>query len=279
MKKIGIRRLIRAQKKAELRKTAKSALIQERLKLNRTKFVELICGTPTGDSQLAKSLSHLTSTLSKLLAELPPPYGNAIKLSELSTPFLSRSILEVSFTALVARIDPFRVLTIGGAQTHATYDPGIPSGLAFRWQGDVLSDGKSDLWSAKLKPNEVSRALLGDYQERFVWKPAFQRFIDYLNTRSVTGDWSAELATVGIEGFVPRFRTTASGVFSRTSKGVHHEYVLPPATYFDESSLRDLLDDTLMTVISFATVANFCEHLCFKVDEPKAFDIFESLQP
>lgn len=234
---------------------------------------------PTGTSQLAKSLNHLSETLDRILIELPAPFGSGASLSPLYAPFLARSLLETSFTALVARADPFRILTIGGAQSHSTYDPNIASALAFRWQGDVLTDERSDLWGAKVKLPDVSRALLGGYQEKLFWRPAFELFLDASNGNTNHKDWTAEILRIGINGFIPRYRGLASDVFSRASKGVHHEYVLPPATYFDDASLQVLLDDTAKTVMSFAVVANFCDYFSFKIPDQDALQIYERYQP
>lgn len=242
-------------------------------------FVKLICGAPSGTSQLAKSLGHLSTTIDNIIVELPAPYGQNAIVSPLYAPFLARSLLEASFTALVARIDPFRILTIGGAQSHTTYDPNTLNNFAFRWAGDVLADDRADLWSPKTKVSDVPRALLGNYQEKLFWRPAFERFLDLSNEASNPKEWTAELIRIGINGFMPTYRGYASNAFSRASKGVHHEYVLPPATYFDIPSLQDLLDDTVKTVMSFAVVANFCEYYSFKLSEQEAFQIYESYQP
>jgi hypothetical protein len=244
-----------------------------------TNIAKLICGDPVGDSQLAKSLRHLATTIDSIVAEFPAPYGAKEDLSPLYTPFLARSMLEVGFTALVARVDPFRVLTIGGAQTHSAYDPNVASSLAFRWQGDVMADDKPEMWNLKTKPTDVPRSLLGNYQERLFWRPAFERFLDESNKNSAPKDWTVELTRVGIDGFLPRYRGNASALFSRASKGVHHEYVVPPSTYFDAATLQDLIEETLKTVTSFAVVANFCDHVCFRIPETDALQIFEGLQP
>lgn len=244
----------------------------------RASFVRLICSDASSGSQLGTSLQHLGATLDNLLQQLPNPYGTT-SLSPLFGPFLARSILEVSCTAIVARIDPFRILTIGGAQAHASYDASAAAGLAFKWQGDVMSDEKQELWGTKIKTADVSRALLGQYQDKLFWQPAFERFLDYSNLASSTKDWTAELSNTPIKSFLPKFRNVAASVYSRSSKGVHHEYVLPPASYFDPASMQDLVDDTLRTALSLAVVATFAEQYCFRLDEQTAFNIFESLQP
>lgn len=245
----------------------------------RANFTKLICGEPNGNSQLAKSLQHLSVTLDSILAEFPAPYGSNTSVSPLYAPFLARSLLEVSFTSLVARADPFRILTIGGAQAHSTYDPNVSTSLAFRWQGDVLADDKADLWNTKTKADDVPRALLGNYQERLLWRPAFERFLDHSNQTVTSRQWTSDLEMIGIDVFIPKYRGLAKALFSRASKGVHHEYVIPPSTYFDQSSLQDLLDETLKVVASLAVVANFCEHFSFRIPETDAFTLFESLQP
>lgn len=244
-----------------------------------SQFAKLVCGDSIGDSQLSKSLKHLSNTLDNIIVELPEPYGQNPILSPLYAPFLARSLLEASFTSLVARIDPFRILTIGGAQSHVTYDANTASNLAFRWTGDVLADGATNLWNPKTKAADVPRALLGDYQEKLFWRPSFERFLDVSNQKNNPKEWTSALVKIGIDGFIPTYRALASNVFSRASKGVHHEYVLPPATYFDLDSLKDLIDDTIKTVLTLAIVANFCDYYSYRLPEDEAYEIFESYQP
>ena len=71
----------------------------------------LVCGAPAPGSTLAEILEHLRLTLTSISSEIelleddkgaPARYG-------LVGPFLGRSLLEVSFTALLGRLDPFRV--------------------------------------------------------------------------------------------------------------------------------------------------------------------------
>lgn len=257
-----------------------SRRMDEGLRRNRENFVSLVCGRPIGHSQLSKSLGYLAKTIDTILHELPPPFGRSQVLSPLYLPFLTRSLIEVSFTALVGRGDPFRILTIGTAQSNEAYDPGVPSALAFRWQGDVfpIEAPKAELWGVKAKISDVSRALLGDYQEKLLWRPAFEKFIDLANQRQNQKNWTAELALVDPNSFLPRYRSSASTVFSTSSKGVHHEYVVAPETYFDASTLQVMLDDCLKVVLSFAVIANFCDHYSFRIPENEAYEIFESLQ-
>lgn len=235
----------------------------------------LVCGDVTGASQIASTLRHLRETLVRVLSESPEPYGTAKEVHPLFGPFLTRSILEVACTALLARFDPFRILTLAQLQSTANYEVGKRLTAAIQWQGDVVSEVKSDRWKAELKPEQMSRALLGDYAETISWRPAFERFLDLASGRSHPR--VAELQARSLDEFLPRIRALAQKTYSAASKGVHHEFVLPLASYYDVATLRDLFDDAVRVVTDLSVVANCCAHIVFPLSPSEAMNRFEEL--
>jgi len=240
----------------------------------------LLCGASDGRSSLAGSLSHLSDTLVRLVAALPAPFGDDDDINPLYAPFLARSILEVSCAALIARLDPFRVLSLAQIQSQASYDPGRRIAASLQWQGDVVADAKQDVWSIDRKPEQMTRALLGDYQEAIVWRPAFDGLLDRMAELSPApvGRWSQELLTWPSEQFVPRTRVLAAKVYSLASKGIHHEFVLPRSSYYDIDTLTDLIEDTMRVSASLGLVVNYCDHAVFGVGHDDSISLFEALQ-
>lgn len=228
---------------------------------------------------LAASLEHLSQTLTLVLKELPSPFGEGSSYHPLYSPFLARSLLEVSFTALVARSDPFRISTIAYSQSHSAYTAGEPNSLAFRWQGDVLleADAKKN-WVQNAKPREISRSLLGDCQDQVFWRSSFIRFLDAAGDVAQPTAWMVELLGLSAETFTPYMRSRASRLFSSASKGVHHEFVIPISSYYDQATLAEMVEEAIRLVASLAVVANFCEHYSFRVSEAEALDIFQKVQ-
>ena len=236
----------------------------------------LVCGRVTGHSPLAKTLSHLSETLDSLVKEFHKPYGSAEQVHPLFSPFLARSVLEISCTALIARLDPFRVLTLAAVQSHADYVLGKRAAAALQWQGDVMSDGKDKMGLQDRRPSDMSRALLGDTLEAIVWKPAFEAFLDTCSKMTL-GPRAQSLQNLSAESFLPRSRGMASSTFSIASKGVHHEFVLPHTSYYDTTTLEVLVDDAMHICADLGVVANWCEHIPFSMPPIEALVIYEEI--
>jgi hypothetical protein len=139
-----------------------------------SKLTNLLCGSPRRNGKLAESLQHMSATLSVLERALRTVRRPTAK-DRLTAPFLIRSVIEISCTSLIARLDAFRILTLAEVQRQKTYDPTTKVGCAFQWQGDVMNtDGAvKNMWDVTKKPLDMSRALLGDYQEQVLWRPSF----------------------------------------------------------------------------------------------------------
>jgi hypothetical protein len=238
---------------------------------------KLLCGNYDPDSILGTTLSHLAETLEELEKELPKPFGSSEKPHRLYGPFLARGILEVGATILIARIDPFRILTLHKVQTQGKYEPTVKNQSSVSWQGDILTEKIENLWSTKQVPHKMSRALFSDYQDAILWKPAFEVFVD-ATTSSTHGSWTRELLRMEPDNFVPQMRQLASSAYSTASKGVHHEFVVKHASYYDDSTLRTLCETSVKVCASLGIVANFCTHLPWRLKESEALELFENIQ-
>lgn len=238
----------------------------------------LACGDLSStQSALSSTLKHLSTTLKELVEELPRPFGRQKYVRPLFIPFVIRGVLEVTCTALIARTDPFRILVLREIQSSSTYEAGRRVECAIQWKGDVIFE-KAAAWDANMKPDKLTRALLGDHQEHVLWRPAFVIFLDALNNMERVGPWSQELQATTPEGFIPRVRGQAQQVYTAASKGIHHEYLLPPGAYTDQSSLDVMIEAGLKTASGLAVVANFCDHLPFGLTHEDALSSYEALQ-
>lgn len=240
---------------------------------------QLVCGAPGGaHSRLGNALDHLRDTLDRLLSECPTPIGLAAGPHPLYSPFLARSILEVACTAMIARLDPFRILTLAELQSHSSYTPGKKVTAALQWQGDVLAESKEQLWTQDRKVEHMPRALLGEYQDAVFWQPAFEYFLDVVATRGSTSARVAALQGFQINEFLPRIRAAAVRTYSAASKGIHHEFVLPLSSYYDPATLRSLLDDSIHIAADLGVVTNCCEHIAFRLEPVEAISLYEAIQ-
>lgn len=228
----------------------------------------LACGRCGGNTPLASVLSHLSGSLQTVLdeafaimeaSERTPP-GRVT----LYGPFLGRSVLELTATALIARTDPFRALVLSEIQKKP-----VPAdrrnSVAIQWSGDVLAKAKvppDKLWSVDQDPATHTRALLGDYWEHLLWRPAFQRLADHPDT-SCGGEWLRTLRRVPPEGIGADLRRRCVEAFSRCSKGVHHEFLVPVEKFNSPSDVVELLVEVLETATILAALASIADHVHF----------------
>ncbi|MDH1070857.1 hypothetical protein N5B96_15520, partial [Acinetobacter johnsonii] len=155
---------------------------------NINSFVRLICGTEFDDSkELDKILLHLSTSLQKVTQELVELQASSDYKFGLYGPYLGRAILELSMTALIARIDPFKILLMKRKQEQSDYDLGKPHSSAIRWQGDVTDKSISNLWEDK-SLKDPSRAIFGDYQIELVLIRSAELVIDE-GSEELMGEW------------------------------------------------------------------------------------------
>ena len=91
-------------------------------------------------------LKHLSGSIEKIISELSDLSELSDSKISLYGPYLGRSVLELSMTALLARLDPFRILVIKGRQAQPGYELNKPNSSAIRWQGDVIDKAVNNLW-------------------------------------------------------------------------------------------------------------------------------------
>jgi len=138
-----------------------------------TDLARLACGDPDTTSELGQVLTHIGTMIDTVMQEITAPRDRSDKHVTLYGPFLGRSLLDLSLTALIARFDPFRVLLIREMQRSPEYQAGVRLKTAIQWQGDVLGEAKIlNLWSPEKSMDKVTRALLGDYFDHVIWRPA-----------------------------------------------------------------------------------------------------------
>lgn len=243
---------------------------------------KLLCGNvrQSDSGDLAKSLWHLSNTFKSLEPHLLKVRKKRYSLDRLITPFIVRSTIELACTILIARIDPFRILTIAKVQGQATYDTSVKVASAVQWRGDIISDKVNQLWKMDRKSKDMTRALFGDYQDNIFWQPAYLRFLDYVQKMGdgEAGPWLSELLNIDPEGFIPRLRGEAKKIYSESSKGIHHEFVLSISSYYDDATLDQLTEDVLRLVSTMGIIANFSEIVAYGVNSARALTYYKALQ-
>lgn len=219
----------------------------------------LLCGNHSGLGELSSILLHIGTTID-YFSKLSFQFLNNKRINDLPAigPHCGRTILESSFTCLIARLDPFRLLLVRGFQTSNTYSIDTRGKQAIQWSGDILlsENPPPNIWDPKLSQKDVSRALLSPYMGEFFWKPGFIALLDSIGN-NIRNPWIIELQRISPDGIVHYFRREASKLYTSLSKGVHHEFVVSPTIIYDVDTVKVLLEETITLVVKMAFISHF----------------------
>jgi hypothetical protein len=243
-------------------------------------LAKLLCGDLVSDGESVNEiLSHLSTSIDNVVEELvalltqESPSPNQISLF---APFLGRSILELGCTAMIARLDPFRVLVIREHQNQPDYSKDKPNKSSIHWQGDVLAEKVPDLWANK-SLQSPTRALLGDYYKKLIWSPNFNKLMDSI--ADVSGDeWIARLKMKEFEKFYNETLQDFSSLYSELSKGIHHETVIPLSSALDLATTRFLMEKTVCNIATLGLFVNVVSHTFNKLNMSDAITAYKEIQ-
>jgi hypothetical protein len=247
-------------------------------------FAKLVCGVTSSTGAFAGIATHLHTSLKGVVNEIVKLPAESPERIALYGPFLGRSILELTYTALVGRLDPFRLLVLREIQMRLpTSDVtllGERCQTAIQWSGDVrpMKDGENpDLWSPTKTIDKMHRSLFGKYYEQIFWVPAFTNVIDSL-TAAQQGAWFDELRKITPESFTPRTRGDSDRTYSSLSKGIHHEFVIPPETFYSPKTVFELLKDAFRLASNSALVCQAIPTCHCSVPLNEALALYEAVQ-
>lgn len=219
-------------------------------------LASLIAGTPaTGSGRHASMMRHVRSKLVSTATALLDLRASASAHRSLIAPGLARGLFELSYTALLARLDPIRVLFVVGLQEQPTYTQEQSYQISIHWSGDIVAEAVKNLWSDSQRPGQMTRALLGDYLDHLVWREAF----DAVTPDFKTGTLCKDLANLTSIGLVPALRGRSSRLYSTFSKGIHYEHYLPSTAQFDASTLTQTVGELVATLAQSGVVLSHCE--------------------
>ena len=226
---------------------------------NINSFVRLVCGTDFDTSkELDKILQHLHASLMKVVSELLEVQTLSDEKLRLYGPYLGRSLLELSMTALIARIDPFKILLMKGKQEQPDYDLGKPNSSAIRWQGDVVDKAVSKLWDDKTL-KDPTRAIFGAYQIQLVLINSAKLIIDE-GSEATMGEWYTQLSSTDPKGAIESIKSKIKRAYSSLSKGIHHELLVPQESILDRDTVISILNETLYIVASISLLISQVPH-------------------
>jgi hypothetical protein len=240
-------------------------------------LAKLLCGNVViGGDGINEVLNHLSESIDNIVRELIAIDSLDSEKISLFAPFLGRSILELGCTALIARLDPFRVLVLREYQKRPDYKIDKPNKSSIRWQGDVFSDKVSDLWADKSLQNPT-RALLGDYYKVLIWANNFDKLRDEIE--DISGDeWLFELKQKDFERFYSEISNDFSSLYSELSKGIHHELVIPLSSAFDRDTTKQLIEKTIRSIATLGLIVSVVSHSLNRLDTRVAIAAYKEIQ-
>lgn len=238
----------------------------------------LACGVERTDkSEIDEVLDHISVGLASVFEEITDIKNRSDKYVMLYGPFLGRSILELGCTAIIARLDPFRILLLQERQKQPSFVLDRPHKSSIRWQGDVMSEGKvSDLWDDKALQNPT-RALLGDYFAELIWNRNVDGLLDAIDSTK-SGSWFDQIRQYDSKSLTSRVRGDMTNLYSSLSKGIHHELVIPMTASFDRSTVVELINGAIYNIASLGLITHVVRHSYNSADISSMIDCYDRLQ-
>jgi len=251
------------------------------------KLARLICGNYENLGRLSDILGHLHKQITfystKSLESFQKPDEQVIINI---TPYYARVILELSLTALIGRIDPFRLLMVEKIQSDPQYSPEKKTESAIRWSGDILAPDKVKPLNSSLKLIDISRAILASHIEAVFWRPAFKLAGKQLDNHYYESKWITELfcdPTTGEERFQAdnalstHFTNDLQQLYSVLSKGVHQELLIASqgldATIVNKASLG-----VFKYVSQLGLLSHFIPAIHAKIDQEESVKLVKQIE-
>lgn len=240
-------------------------------------LAKLLCGVEfdiDGNNNHHNILKHLSDSINQIVHEIKNLSSSNISFYG---PFLGRSILELGATALIARLDPLRILILEAKQKQPSFEIGKPNKSSIRWRGDVLPEDKTtDLWSDKALQNPT-RSLLGEYYTELVWMKSVDVLFDQL--ADIEGnEWIDKIKTWEPKRLNNTVRISIENAYSSLSKGIHHEFVIPPAAAFDPATIEVLINESIFNMATLGLLLTVVSHTEKRITDVEAIEAYKNIQ-
>lgn len=249
--------------------------------MERNSLAQLICGDFSQHESLKNlyqvlfhNISNMETRLGRLIIN-----GDAGDLTVLG-PYFARNLLETTCSALLGRIDPFRLIYVQKVQSLEGFSIGSKAKGAISWSGDIFEKNETDvssLWKPDREFSKVGRALFGNHYGEVFWNPAFRSLIDDPNYLSES---SLEYFRTHIESpdkFTLFLRQKSSALYSSLSKGIHSELVIKPEIVYDDTTVIELVNDTIQICSILGIVCHCIDFSICRLPMDNAFQNYNDL--
>ncbi len=240
-------------------------------------LAKLLCGctdNTDNNADIDQILSHLQSSLEKVIGEIQTLTSLSDDKLALYGPYLGRALMELATTAMLAKLDPLRILIVKEKQKQRHYELEKPQKASLKWQGDIMAKAVNDLWADKSLDNPT-RAILGAYSVELVLKDSAQKLLDEV-TEGAIGDWYQELTKLEAGALVEKMKSQLGGLYSTLSKGIHHEWLIPLESVLDRDTVITRLNEALFVVATLGLIVSFVPHAYAREDIETNFELYKS---
>lgn len=236
---------------------------------------QLICGIPQDNMFELKDIMITLSNKINTLSDKIQSYNWSSQHTAIEVAFYGRNILESAHTALLGRIDPYRLITIYKVQSDGNYDIGTRTLCAVEWTGDIISRKQANVvWESKNKKDDFDRALLGNYFGEVIWKKAFMKLTDYLEDKNIVSGWLDDILNQDEYHNFERCKSESSRLFSSFSKGVHSESLVEIDVFFDNVTMKDLIASLYKLCATLGLISHFIGYLVPNIPIEMALENF-----
>lgn len=252
--------------------------------MDKDNLASLVCGdyaTLESLKELYQVLFYNIKNMENRLWELA---GDSSSNVTVLGPYYARNLLETFCTALVGRIDPFRLLYVQKVQTLDGFGIGSRSNGAISWFGDIFEQGLTEaqkephkMWSPHIEFSKVGRGLLGDYYGAIFWNPSFRKLIDNPSFQDESCLEFYRLRIRHPDKFIIFIRQRASTLYSSLSKGIHSELVVKPEIIYDRTTVLELISDVIELCSILGVVSHNMDSSISKLPIDNAFEYFKKL--
>lgn len=237
-------------------------------------LAKLLCNYDDGNADIDQILLHLESSIQKIVNEIQELQAQPDEKLTLYGPYLGRALMELATTAMLAKLDPLRILITKGRQTLTDYELERPQKASLKWQGDVMGDKVPNLWDDKSLSNPT-RAILGRYSVELVLAKSAQKLLDEV-TEDAVGEWYQDLTSLEAKPLVMKMITKLSSLYSTLSKGIHHELLIPIDSVLDRDTVVSRLNETIFVVATLGLIVSFVPHAYARNEVSTNFSLYKS---
>lgn len=246
-------------------------------------LADFICGVQVDANERARNID-CSGVVGRLRADLSDLHqqmqialsqNNGLPTSAIF-PFLARKFLEISLTAILARVDPLRLIAARKNQTGATYEMGKRNLGSISWVGDIFpkeSMSGDTLWCDKSLKSGPERSLLGWHMSEVGFKDGLNWLSDQDSSKS---KWIRELSQKDDKlGWITKNIAT---LYSQLSKGVHAEFLIDERANFSQAAIETYLQDCYMFVCLLAAATHYSSLFARPIDNTNILKILMKIE-